>query len=247
MTEAASKFWTGLTLVPAGWRLLNQKKSLWAFVLIPWLIDVAVLIVGWVYGLGGVQTLTLWAIGKLSVSGWVFDFLYYPLVVILGFMFLILWLFAVLAVATVIAAPFNGLLAERGLKAQGVKTVSIDGIFAWAKLSLRMLWTSVLKGLVFATAGLALFILSFFPGINLVAAYASMCIFAADVFDYSFEARGYSLRERFKNFRILSKEISGLGGSLLVTSLIPGLTVLLLPVAVLGATTVLAQRWKENS
>ena len=247
MKASVARFWAGFILVPAGWRLLNRVKGLWLWILIPWLIDLVVLFAGWIYGLGGVKALTLWAVGKLSVSGWLFDLLYYPAIVILGFMFLVLWLFAVLAVATVVAAPFNALLAERGLTAQGVPTVSVGSLVAWLALMFKMLWISLLKGLLFATAGFVLFILSFFPGLNFIAAYASMCIFAADVFDYSFEAIGYGLKQRLRAWRAFDHEITGLGGSLLLTSLLPGFTVLLMPVAVLGATTLVVGRRKENS
>jgi len=61
----------------------QSVKGLWLWILIPWLIDLVVLFAGWIYGLGGVKALTLWAVGKLSVSGWLFDLLYYPAVVIL--------------------------------------------------------------------------------------------------------------------------------------------------------------------
>lgn len=246
MRLSPSRFWSGLVLVPAGWRLLTREKSLWVWICVPWLIDLAVLLVGWGFGVQGVQALTAWAIGKLTVTGWLFDVLYYPTVIILGFMFIIVWLVVVLAVATVIASPFNALLAERALTRQGITTAAAQSAGAWIKLAFRMAWVAVLKGVVFGLVGLTLFVLSFVPGLNLVAAYASMCVFAADVFDYSFEATGLSLRRRMAEWRSLAQELGGLGGSLLLTSLLPGLTVLLLPVAVLGATTLVAARSKTG-
>jgi uncharacterized protein involved in cysteine biosynthesis len=242
----AARFWSGLTAIPAGWRLLRREKGLWIWILIPWLIDLTVLMIGWGFGVQAVQALTAWAVSKLSVTGWLFDVLYYPAVIVLGFMFIVVWLVAVLAVATVIASPFNALLAERALVRQGVKTAGAASVGAWVRLFLHMTWIAVIKACIFGALGLALLVLSFVPGLNLLAAYASMCVFAADVFDYSFEATGLSFRRRLAEWRAFNQELGGLGGSLLLTSLLPGLTVLLLPVAVLGGTTLVVARSRPN-
>lgn len=238
----AARFWCGFTLLPAGWRLLREQRALWTWIAIPWLINLSVLIAGWIFGLGAVQTLTAWAVSQLVVGGWLFGVLYYPAVVIFGFMFLILWLIAVLGVATVVASPFNAVLAERALTRQGVATATTGSLSAWLRLFLKMILVAGLKGVIFILAGVTLFVLSFVPGLNLVAAYASMCLFAVDVFDYSFEALGWGFRRRLSEVGRTKPEMMGLGGSLLLTSLLPGLTVLCLPVSVLGATTQVARQ-----
>jgi len=103
------------------------------------------------------------------------------------------------------------------------------------------------KGFDFCDRGFRLVYSFLFSGLKFYRGLRFDVYFAADVFDYSFEAIGYGLKQRFRTWRTFDHEITGLGGSLLLTSLLPGLTVLLMPVAVLGATTLVAGRRKENS
>lgn len=243
---ALKRFGHGSSLVVRGWRLLKSENDLWLWISIPWLIDLVILIFGWTKGLSLIKGLTESALARWVDQGnWFFDLLYYPILVVLGFGFLIVWLLLVVAVATIVAAPFNALLAEKALQRQGVSTVNTTSISMWLKHAFRMFGVTLGKAIIFALAGLTLFFASFVPGLNIITAYLSMCLFATDVFDYGHEARGLSLKQRVNYFNQVRPEIFGLGATLSLTSLIPGLTLLALPVAVLGATTLIAERAKQ--
>ncbi|MGE0762841.1 MAG: EI24 domain-containing protein [Bdellovibrionales bacterium] len=242
---AASRFFYGMSLLGRGWRQLKREPSLWLWISIPWLLDLTVLFAGWTTGLGLLQGWIAAVIAKWAAGGWLFDLLYYPLVVIFGLGFVVVWLVAVVSIATVIAAPFNALLAEKSLQRLGVQTVQFAGVGAWVMHALKMIFISLCKAVIFGMAGVLLFAVSFLPGLNLVAAYFSMCLFSADVFDYSFEAQGLGFRQRLQRWGTLKAEIFGQGVTLSLTSLIPGLTVLALPVAVVGATTLIAQNAQQ--
>ncbi len=241
----ADRFFEGSALLVRGFRVLRQEKGLWLWISIPWFIDLIVLFAGWSLGLSTLKTFLVSVLANWTGSGWLFDLLFYPLIFILGIGIVVLWVVVVIAVATVIAAPFNVLLAEKALRRQNGKVAEIHGIRGWILHSLRMILISLTKAVVFAFAGLILFAASFIPGLNLAAAYLSMCVFAADVFDYGFEAQGADFRMRLKRWQNLKPEVMGLGATLTLTSLIPGLTVLALPVAVVGSTTVIASKQRE--
>lgn len=236
-----TRFKTGATLPIRGLRLLIKHPALWPLIIIPWLIDAAILIAGWVQGFMMIQATAAALVTSWLGGGWLFTVLYYPLLIIFVLAFLILWLIVVMTIAAVIASPFTTVLVEMALRRQGVATVSTQSMSAWASHSLRMLKISLMKLVVFCFAGLILFGLSFIPGVNLVAAYASMCLFAADAFDYSFEAMGYNWARRRQELRAQGMAVAGLGATFTLTSLLPGLTVFAMPVAALGASTLIGR------
>ena len=242
---ATKRFMLGASLLVRGWRLLKSESDLWLWVSIPLLIDLVILFLGWTQGLIFLKSLIAGIIAGWSIQGWLFDLLYYPMMIILGLGFIVVWLLAVVAVATVVAAPFNALLAEKALQRQGVATVNSKSFIQWIRHAARMFGVTLMKAVVFLIVGVLLFFVSFIPGLNLVVAYLSICLFAMDVFDYSFEARGFSLKQRLAYYKQVKVEIFGLGATLSLTSLLPGLTLLALPVAVVGITTLIAEREKR--
>jgi len=215
---------------------LRKNPSLWPWLLIPWLIDIALLVLGWSAGMTAIQGWITALVTGWVGSGFWFDLLNYPILIVFGLIFVVVWLIAVMSVATALASPFNSLLAEKVLVLKGVQGIGHKGLAGWVAHSIKMLLVGLLKGGIFAAMGFLLFAVSFIPGLNFVAAYASMCLFAADMFDYGFEARGFSLKRRVEEVRKMGGVVLGLGASLSLTSVIPGLTVLLLPLAVVGAT-----------
>lgn len=241
---APKRFVHGSTLLIRGWRLLQSENSLWIWISVPWLIDLALLIFGWAKGIPILQGIIVKIISGWALEGWVYNLVYYPAVIILSLGFLVVWLLLVVAISTIVAAPFNALLAEKALKVQGVPTVNTQSLGQWLGHAFRMLGVTICKAVIFSAAGVTLFFVSFVPGLNLIAAYLSMCLFSMDVFDYSFEARGLTLRQRFAYYTKIRPEIFGLGATLSLTSILPGLTLLALPVAVVGATTLINERLK---
>ncbi len=235
MNKELSSFAQGLRIPVQGWDVIRRTPSLWPWLMIPWIIDIALIVVGWTTGLGYIQGwITALIAGWVGTGVW-FNVLYYPILLVFGLIFVVIWLIAVMSVATVFAAPFNAILAEKTLRLRGVSVVATKGFGGWIWHNLKMVLIGIIKGTIFAMAGLILFSVSFIPGLNFLAAYLSMCLFAADVFDYGFEAKGLNLRQRAKTLSQGKTRVLGLGLGLSLTSVIPGLTVLLLPVSVVGA------------
>ena len=81
--------------------------------------------------------------------------------------------------------------------------------------------------------------------VNIAATFSVFLIMSFDCMDYSFEVMGLSLRQRIQFVRQNGVSYFGHGSFLAVTSLIPGLTILLLPYGVLGAAELIARAKNE--
>lgn len=109
-----------------------------------------------------------------------------------------------------------------------------------------MLAVSVLKSFVFLIAGALLFVLSLIPFINLLATLGFVHMLAFDVSDYGFEAMEWNLKKRFQHFRKNLNLYSGLAIGLGGAMVIPGMSLLIMPAAVIGASLVLQRSLKPG-
>jgi len=170
----------------------------------------------------------------------------------LAFLQYILWpLFVVLVVlivfftftllANIIAAPFNGFLAEK------VETVARgednSPPFSWAELFAmlpRTLGREARKLGYFAPRALALLMLSFIPVVNLVAAplwlLFGIWMMAVQYIDYPADNNRMSWAEMMVWLRQRRWKSLSFGAVTYAALLVPGLNLLIMPAAVAGAT-----------
>lgn len=241
--SAFKELFQGLGFITEGMRLLRTHKALLPFAVIPFLID----IVGFVVGVSlGASYLSQWTTAMLAtvgtyITGFWYDLLYYPLLFLLWIVFLILLGYFIFIVGSLIAAPFHSLLAERALMKFGALQSRPFKLREWLSTTLRMLMISLVKAVVFALVGLFVFILSFFPVVNLVGSFIACLIVAFDTMDYSFEMKEWNFKTRLAFFRSEFPRFSGMALVLGLTLMIPGFTLLCYPMAVVGAASQLAQ------
>lgn len=223
------QFKTGAALPFTGWRFIKQNSPLWKWLWIPWLINLSLLVTGWFFGVVLVMEWVTAAVAAFLVPGtFLYGLLLYPLMIILGLGFVLVWIFVILAVSTAVSGPFNSILAEKCLKLRGQQ---IQMPSFW-----HLIRASLLKAIFLAGLGCMVFVCSFIPGVNVVAAMVSLFLLAADIYDYVGEAQGFSLAKRLTIIRERFALLLGLAMALSLTLFIPGLTVLLLPVTVAGAS-----------
>ncbi len=217
---------------------LVLSPGLRLFVLLPLLANLA-LFIGMVYY--SVQQFGQWLTRLLAtLPGWL-DFLYYlawPLFVIL----LVLIIFFTFSLfANLIAAPFNGLLAEKvEVMVRGEDDFPHFNLQELLAMVPRTLSRELRKLMYFLPRALGLLILSLIPGINLLApplwllfGIWMMCVqyldYPADNHKLSWQAMLAWLRQ--KRWKSLS-----FGASVYAALWIPGLNVLMMPAAIAGAT-----------
>ncbi len=229
-----NEFWAGLLVWINGWKYIFRHRSLMAVAAIPFLISaIAAGISIWlitIYYPLLMNSLVMSWLGGIQ-STWL-ALLIKPLIWIGGFVVTLVILYAVYVLHAIVAQPFYSLLAE--------KTLKISGRAVPHNLSLAaMLKTSLIKGLIFLCVGVLLFVCSFIPGLNVLAIGGTLMLVAFDCLDYALEAQGLRLRRRFAYVRTNKTQWFGIATGLGLTLLLPGLTLLVIPGAVVGSALIL--------
>ncbi len=229
LIQGAGYVLTGLRWLP--------RAGLRGFVAIPLLINSGLFGLGIWWSWGQFERLDQaardWLPGWLAWLHW----LLWPLFVLTALV-VVFYTFSV--VANLIAAPFNGLLAERVEKLANPASAARPASGpVWKELVSSPL-NEVRKLLYFIGWAIPVLILSFLPGINVVAP-ALWALFAAwmlalEYADYPLGNRGVKFREQRRLLRQRWPLTLGFGGMTLVLTLIPLVNFVAMPAAVVGAT-----------
>ncbi|HRY19721.1 MAG TPA: sulfate transporter CysZ [Candidatus Competibacteraceae bacterium] len=229
---------TGLRWLP--------RSGLRSFVAIPLLINILLFGTGVWWSIGQFQHLNQivqsWLPSWLSWLHW----LLWP-VFVLTVLVVVFYTFSV--VANLIAAPFNGLLAERVEKLiRQADAPPSETRLRWKDLILSPL-VELSKLLYFIGWAIPLLLLSLVPVINVVAPVLWVLfgawMLALEYADYPLGNRGLSFREQRRLLRRHWPLTLGFGGMTLVLTLIPVFNFLAMPAAVIGATLMWVQETPE--
>ena len=159
----------------------------------------------------------------------------------LNFLTYILWPLFVALVANVIAAPFNGFLAEK-------VEVVVRGednfpAFSWAELVAmvpRTFGREMRKLGYFLPRAIGLFILSLIPVVNVIAAplwlIFGVWMMAIQYIDYPADNNKMSWQDMLAWLRSKRWQSLGFGGITYLALMVPVVNVLMMPAAVAGAT-----------
>lgn len=226
--------------------MLNTP-GLRTFVLIPLLVNI-VLFVGAIWLL--VDQFDVWVGYWMNqLPGWMsfLDWLLWPM---FAGLVLILVYYSFNIVANFIAAPFNGLLAEKvELRLRG----KIDSADSWQEL-LKMvpqaLGREIAKLRYYLPRFLLILVLTFIPGVNLLAPLLwflfGAWMMAIQYCDYPMDNN----RVSFGQMKLLLKShrmtALGFGGLVQLGMLIPVINLILMPTAVVGATIYWVEEYAEH-
>lgn len=175
-----------------------------------------------------------------SLPSWLsfLDFLLWPLFVIL---LLLMVFFTFTLLANIIAAPFNGFLAEK----VEVVVRGADNFppFSWAELLAmvpRTLKRELRKLSYFLPRAIGLLLLSLIPGLNLIATplwlLFGVWMMAVQYIDYPCDNHKVSWDDMLAWLRAKRWQSLGFGGITYLALLIPFVNILMMPAAVAGAT-----------
>ena len=175
-----------------------------------------------------------------SLPSWLsfLDFLLWPLFVVL---LLLMVFFTFTLLANIIAAPFNGFLAEKvEVVVRGEDTFPP---FSWNELLAmvpRTLKRELRKLSYFLPRAIGLLILSLIPGLNLIATplwlLFGVWMMAVQYIDYPCDNNKVSWDDMLAWLRAKRWQSLGFGGITYVALLIPFVNILMMPAAVAGAT-----------
>ncbi len=169
-------------------------------------------------------------------QGWFWVFVYYLAYLLFHLTALVVVLLLGVSITNIVAAPVYEQISEaieRDLYPGQLVSLSF-----WQ--SLRLIPEEIKKALLTLILSLALFLI---PGLNLLAAFGSAFLLAWDFYDYPFARRGLALKERIRHARQDFFAILGLS----LWFLIPLVQVVLVPLAVVGATMLGLEKIKREA
>jgi CysZ protein len=224
----------------SGLRLLF-RPGLRAFVLLPILLNFVVFAAGswWLIGfLGRAQSaVTDWLPDWLDWLAW----LIWPLAMIA--VLVIVWTTFTM-IANLLGSPFNGLLAE---KVQRWRRPEHD-------LPQQPLWQEVVRApltelrklVYFALLAIPVVLVAVIPGVNVLAPLAwatyGAWLLAVEYCDYPLANCGLRLREERRILKTHRWLALGFGAGVLTLTVIPGLNLVAMPSAVIGASLMWSDR-----
>lgn len=239
---------TGPQYLSEGLKLV-LSPGLRLFVLLPLTINL-ILFIGLIYL--ALQQFGGWLSQLMSsVPDWLswLSFLLWPLFVAV---LVLAVFFSFTLLANIIAAPFNGFLAEK-------VEVVVRGedpfpAFRWGELIEmvpRTLGRELRKLGYFLPRAIALLILTFIPVVNLVAAplwlLFGVWMMAIQYIDYPADNNKMSWQDMLAWLREKRWQSLGFGGITYAALLVPGLNILMMPAAVAGATVFWVRERQEQA
>ena len=238
---------TGMHYLLEGLRLIRQP-GLRRYVAMPLLISTLVFS-GAIFGLSHwLELLINMLLGYLpSWLDWL-RYLLWPLFAVAGVL-IIFYTFSV--ITNMIAAPFNGMLAEAVEKHLTGQLVETGGWQALVKDIIPSIVSELRKLVYFILRAIPLGILFLIPGINLAAPFIwalfSAWMLVIEYIDYPMADHLLHFSQQRKLLRQRRVLAYGFGGSSLLMTMIPFVNFLAMPVSVAGATAMWVGELKDNA
>ncbi len=217
---------------------LITKPGIRPFVLIPLVINFILFGGALWWGIQQVMLLMGMLVGWLP--GWL-DWLSWILVPVFFLLALLLIFYGFSIVANLIASPFNGYLAEKTEELLTGKPLGIEN--NWKTILMlvpRSIGRELRKLLYYIPLLLLVFVASFIPGVNVVAAPLGFLLaawmMAIQYLDYPIDNHMMSFAQVKQGVRHKQLTSLGFGGAVMLGTMIPLFNLVIMPAAVCGAT-----------
>ncbi|CNF46779.1 putative sulfate transport protein CysZ [Yersinia rohdei] len=246
-TQKVVKKVSGIHYFAQGWQLIS-RPGIRRFVILPLLVNI--LLMGgafwWLFNRIGD-----WVPQLMSyVPDWLqwLSYLLWPVMVI-SVLLVFSYLFSTLA--NFIAAPFNGLLAEQLEASLTGKSLPDTGIMGIVKDLPRIMAREWRKLAYYLPRALVLLVLYFIPGIGQTAAPVLWFLFSAWMLsiqycDYPFDNHKVSFQQMRSALRQDKVDNLQFGALVSLFTMIPFLNLVIMPVAVCGATAMWVDRYRDQ-
>lgn len=243
-------FTHGVGFFAAGWKLV-RTKGIRQFVLVPVLINALVFLAlgwfafaqfdQWMNSLSVLERFGDWKIVEFFAT----VFRWFAAILII-----FVFTYAYTLLANFLAAPFNGLLAERVEAHLDSGAVSEEfNLLALLKSTPGMIWSEVRKLLYLALWMIPLLLLHLIPVVNFVAPFLLFLfgawMFALEYVDYPMGNHGHGFKKVRKTLREEPSTAIGFGLPVALLSAVPLVNLFVMPVAVAGATAWFVSRQKN--
>ena len=221
---------------------LVRKPGLRRFVVIPLLINVLVFaVLGYLLFGTAMDWISSWTIFERFGDNWLVAKLQSVLRFIVGALLFIILIFAFSLLANIIGAPFNSLLAERvEMHLTGQSPTSEPSLLFLVKSIPKTLRSELSKIVYLILWSIPLLIIGFIPVINIVAPVLVFAfgawMFALEYLDYPMGNHGHLFKDLKRSLKLKRSIALGFGSVVALFSMIPVVNLVIMPVAVAGAT-----------
>lgn len=224
-----------------GWELV-RKPGLRRFVLVPLLINVVVFTtLGWLAFSALFDWMASWAFFERFGSFWLVEKLQQVLQFVVGAVVSIVFFYAFTLLANIIGAPFNSLLSERVEQyLTGSSPTNEPSISFLLKSIPKTLRSEISKLIYLALWSIPLLIVSFIPVVNIAAPFLIFAfgawMFALEYIDFPMGNHGHFFKHVKSSLRKRRLMALGFGAIVALFSIIPLVNLIIMPIAVAGAT-----------
>ena len=242
-----SGFFDASYYVVRGWRLV-RTPGLRRFVWIPLAVNVLVFTgLGWIMYSAFVDWMDSFSLLERYSETWLIGSLITLLQFIAGLIVALGLAYAFTLLANLIGAPFNGLLAERVEAHLTGRSAAAEPTFAFLLKSVpKTLWSEIAKLTYLAIWLIPLIIAHFVPGLNLIAPLLLLLfgawMFALEYIDYPMGNHGHRFGDVKRALKRKRGTAIGFGLAVAVLSAIPVVNLIVMPIAVAGATALYIER-----
>jgi len=232
-----------------GWKLVRQP-GLRRFVLVPLVINLLVFgLLGWLLFGKVFDWMSSWALFERFDHFAIVAFVRQILQFLVGSVLFGTLVYVFTLVANLIGAPFNSLLAERVELHLTGQSANSDPSFAFLVKSIpKTLRSEISKLIYLALWIIPLLLLSFIPIINIAAPFIVFAfgawMFALEYIDYPMGNHGSYFKEVKTTMRARRPMALGFGFVVAVFSIIPLVNLIIMPIAVAGATALYVEQLK---
>ncbi len=239
-------FYHGLMALPKGVKEILTDLRIFIYVLIPLSIGLAMLYYsfyyGWDYSGEFVKTMLKQYLPEwISEKNYIYKSLFWLANLLAKFIFSLIIICLSFFFVQLLSIPFYSLICERILVKRKVFPNRPLDIATWIRLTLRLFVISLFRMVIFLIIGIFVFIISFVPGLQILALIYSGYVMAVDSLDYTLEIYEVSLGRRFYIYLSHFGFFMGMIIWLLPTLFIPGLTLIFLPITVVGSAVTFAE------
>ncbi|AWL12218.1 Sulfate transporter CysZ [Saliniradius amylolyticus] len=225
-------------------------KGLKRFVFIPLMVNLLLFSVAFYYLFQQIDPAINWVLGFIpGFLSWLRDALIYILWPLAVLMILVTFSYLFTTIANFIAAPFNGMLAEKVEKKLSGRTLNDEGLVGLMKDVPRTVgreWTKLVYYIPRAIGFLILWFLLPVVG-QIIWFIFTAWMMAIQYLDYPFDNHKVTFREMRNQLSRRKGKSIGFGATVALFSMIPIVNFLVMPVAVCGATAMWVDEIRKDT
>lgn len=233
-------FFTGFKFVSIGLKEILTDIKIFIYILTPFILGLFFVYYTFYFGYEFLynyinQQFEGYLTAKLYEQGLLFRMFSWVIKVLIKFLVSVILIYISFVFVQLLSVPFYSLICERILIKRGLYPTGDFNFGIWIRRSISLFLASLIRMFIFFMVGLLIFFISFLPGLQFLLFVYSGLVIALDSLDYTLEIYDISLSRRLYIYMSQIDYFLGMTVLLLPSLMFPGLSLFLVPVAVVGS------------